>query len=62
MDLLAPIKEKHIGSKCTLFGKAARISGRKLNFAIVSQLDGNCSIEYSWPCVSRVMNNGGNFS
>ena len=47
------------GAECTLDGVPAKIQGRKLAFAKVSQLeDPGESVEFSWEAVNRVMTEG----
>jgi len=51
------------GTTCTLDGKTARISGFKLRFAQVWQLDNSgVSGEWSWDAVIRILRADGKFT
>jgi hypothetical protein len=55
-------KRKNLCSaSVTLNGKAAVVSGVKLDFAKVRSLDGTMQGEWAWETVERVIKNGGRF-
>lgn len=55
------IADKYTGKNCKLDGKPAKITGRLLKFAIVSQLPDGLSAEFSWDAVKRIMERNAQF-
>lgn len=50
-----------VGADCTLDGRPATISGRRLDFGWVCELPHGNRVEYAWATIARVMFDGGRF-
>lgn len=50
-----------IDARVTLNGKPAKISGARMQFAMVAALDGSMEFEWSWDAVARIVTAGGKF-
>lgn len=57
------IRDKWSGQSCTLDGKPAKVTGRLLDFAVISPLDHKIGqVEFSWAAVDLIMSHNGKFS
>lgn len=45
----------------TLNGEPARLYGRKLEFPIIAQTQGNLKAGFAWPTIKRIVAAGGDF-
>ena len=50
-----------IDARVTLNGKPAKISGARMQYAMVATLDGSMEFEWSWEAVARIVAAGGKF-
>ena len=50
-----------VGDECTIDGKPATVTGRQLDFGIVAELPHGLRVEFAWPTIARIMDNGGRF-
>jgi len=56
------LANKHAGELCTLNGRSAKVVDRLNEFATIGTLEEPfISVEFAWPTVERVINNGGKF-
>lgn len=58
-----PVINRHalVLQRVTLNGCPAQVTGIRNEFATVRALRGECSAEFAWQTVERVICNGGNF-
>lgn len=54
-------RDEMIETPVTLDGLPARVTGRKLDHAVVAQIRGPLALEWAWSTVERVILAGGKF-
>ncbi len=61
-DINKGYKDAWCGENCTLGDRAAKVCGRRHNFATIATItEPFLDVEYAWKTVARIMADGGSF-